>query len=275
MKIISRQIEKAQMGVEAQNYASRKTVLRFDDVMNEQRKIIYGERNKVLDGIDIHDQIMQMIPDVIGKIVRETLDNNKPYFEWDLTAVNNALEDKLFPKGSNVITEEFVEDCDVEDVIDKLLKQIDEKYQANVDLTKQYGLDFSNIERFILLRVVDSLWVDHIDQMSILRNEIILQQYGQRDPVTEYKREGFEMFDKMVETIQENTVAYLLNTKIEIKQNTPVEPKPEPSVYEKAVPVTNAAGDATVTKTKEPGRNEFCPCGSGLKYKNCCGKNKK
>ena len=274
MRLMARQIESAQKKIEAQNYGSRKTVLRFDDVMNTQREIIYGERNKVLDGVDIHDQILQMIPAVIGRIIDEQVDADKASFDWDLNAINMGLEDKLFPKGTNLIDEKYVEDLDAEELKEKLTKHITERYQELCDKTKEFGFDFSNIERFMLLRVVDSLWMDHIDEMSALKNEIIIQQYGQHDPVLMYKEEGFQMFDRMVERIQEDTIAFLLNSKIEIKMPKEMVEKmmkEHPELADKYKPA-QVVNHTPVTAEKTPGRNEKCPCGSGKKYKDCCGK---
>ena len=274
MRILAKQIENAQKRIEAQNYASRKTVLQFDDVMNTQREIIYRERNKVLDGEDIHDQVMQMIPAVISRIVAVQIDADKPSHSWDLEGLNLALEDKLFPKGTNLVDDKYVDDLDAEELNEKLTKHISDRYQALCDKTKEFGFDFSNIERFMMLRVVDSLWMDHIDEMSSLKNEIILQQYGQHDPVVMYKQEGFEMFDRMVERIQEDTIAFLLNSKIEIKMPKEMAEKmikdhPELADKYKAAEVIN---HTPVSVQKTPDRNELCPCGSGKKYKQCCGK---
>ncbi len=267
MRMLTRQIEMAQKRIEAQNYASRKAVLKFDDVMSQQRQIIYGERNKVLDGIDVHEQIMEMYPEVVSKICNTYLDADKPYFEWDLESLNRGLEDKLFPKNTNLVDEKFVENCEISDVISKILEIINKKYEENVEKTKEVNVDFSLFERLILLRVVDSLWMDHIDQMQILRNEIGLQAYGQRDPVVEYKRQGFEMFDNMVDRIHEDVTAFLLNAKIEIKKEMPKQ-----RAFTPVDQVTNKSS-SPVSKKKEVGRNDPCPCGSGKKYKNCCGKN--
>ena len=274
MRLVSRLIQGAQKKIEAQNYATRKSVLQFDDVMNTQREIIYGERNKVLDGVDIHDQIMQMIPAVVGRIVAVQVDADKPSYEWDYNAINMALEDKLFPKGTGLVDEKYVEDLDAEEFRDKLINHITVRYQALCDKTKEFGFDFSAIERFMLLRVVDSLWMEHIDEMSILKNEIIIQQYGQHNPVTMYKQEGFEMFDKMVERIQEDTVSFLLNSKIEIKMPKEMAEKmmkehPELADKYKQAEVVN---HTPVRVDKTPNRNAPCPCGSGKKYKDCCGK---
>ena len=271
MRMLSRQIEGAQKRIEAQNFASRKNVLRFDDVMSKQRQIIYGERNKVLDGVDVHEQIMEMYPEVVGNICNTYLDADKPYFEWDLKALNTALEDKLFPKGTNLVTEEFVENCEISDVIEKIMKVITDKYQVNVEKTKEVGVDFSMFERLILLRVVDSLWMDHIDQMQILRNEIGIQAYGQKDPVVEYKRQGFEMFDHMVDRIHEDVTAFLLNTKIEIERKVEM---PKQHVFKPADIVDNAPQKTIEKNDRVIRRNDPCPCGSGKKYKNCCGKDK-
>lgn len=271
MRMLSRQIEGAQKRIEAQNFASRKNVLRFDDVMSKQRQIIYGERNKVLDGVDVHEQIMEMYPEVVGNICNTYLDADKPYFEWDLKALNTALEDKLFPKGTNLVTEEFVENCEISDVIEKIMKVITDKYQVNVEKTKEVGVDFSMFERLILLRVVDSLWMDHIDQMQILRNEIGIQAYGQKDPVVEYKRQGFEMFDHMVDRIHEDVTAFLLNTKIEIERKVEM---PKQHVFKPADIVDNAPPKTVEKNDRVIRRNDPCPCGSGKKYKNCCGKDK-
>ena len=274
MRLLARQIEGAQKKIEAQNYGSRRTVLQFDDVMNTQREIIYGERNKVLDGVDIHDQVLQMIPAVISRIVYSQVDADKPSYEWDLNALNLALEDKLIPKGTNMVTSEYVEDLDAEELQQKLVEQITNKYQKLCDSTKEIGFDFSNIERFMLLRVVDSLWMDHIDEMSTLKNEIMLQQYGQHDPVVMYKQEGFELFDKMVERIQEDTVAFLLNSRIEIKMPKEVVDKlvkERPELAQKYTPA-QVVNHTPTRVEKTPGRNDPCPCGSGKKYKDCCGK---
>ena len=269
MRMLTRQIENAQKRIEAQNYQSRKTVLKFDEIMNKQRLLIYGERNKVLDGIDVHEQIMEMYPDVVERICKTYLDEDKPYFEWDLGPLNMGLEDKLFPKGTNLVNSDFVENCEIQDVIDKIMEIIKTKYQENVEKTKEVGVDFSMFERLILLRVVDTLWMDHIDQMQMLKNEIGVQAFGQKDPVIEYEKQGYEMFDKMIDRIHDDVTAFLLNAKIEINRKVQM---PKQHTFKPADVVENAP-QTTITKDKEVGRNDPCPCGSRKKYKNCCGKN--
>lgn len=270
MRMLSKQIERAQKRIENQNYAQRKSVIQFDDVMNKQRELIYTERNKVLDGEDVHKQIMEMFPDYVSKLVENYLDINKPYFEWDLQPFNTALEDKLFKKGTNLVTEEFVEDCEPSDVKDNILKVIYAKYDEVEDDFKSHNIDFAGVERFVLLRVVDSHWMDHIDQMEILKREIVLRQYGHQDPIVAYKNEGFDLFDTMVETIREDTCSMMLNTKVVVNEqrvvNTP---------QYKPVNVVESGGSSEKTSAKTEkiaGRNDPCPCGSGKKYKNCCGK---
>ena len=265
LKLLSKQIEMAQKRVEQQNYAVRKSVLEFDNVMNKQREIIYNERNKVLDGEDVHNQVMEMYRDIVNQICFAYLDNDKPYYEWKLDSVNNALEDRLFPKGTNLVTEEFVDDCEVSDVVDKILKIIYAQYDEKMALTSQYNVNFADFERFILLKVVDTLWMDHIDQMSVLRNEIGLRAYGQQDPIVAYKREGFEMFDNMIDRIQLETGSVLLNVKIDIEKKPVMERKQE------FKPIEVVEG-GSAKKQDLAGRNAPCPCGSGKKYKNCCGK---
>ncbi|MGI5841997.1 MAG: preprotein translocase subunit SecA [Christensenellales bacterium] len=266
LKLLSKQIEGAQKRVESQNYASRRSVLEFDNVMNKQREIIYGERNKVLDGEDVHNQVMAMFPDIVSPMVYSYLNPDKPYYEWDLEPLNRALEDNLFPKGTNLITKEFVDDCEIEDVVEKILKVIYAKYDEKLAITNSYKINFADFERFVLLRVVDSLWMDHIDQMTILRNEIGLRAYGNQDPIVAYKREGFDMFDNMIDRIKLQTASLLLNAKIEIETKVP-----ERKQEYKPIEVTEGSGPAK--QEKLTGRNDPCPCGSGQKYKNCHGKN--
>ena len=264
VKILSKQIENAQKKIEAQNYASRKFVLEYDDVMSKQREIIYAERNKVLEGVDIHGEVLDMFPDVVRKVVYNCLDDDKPYFDWDLEELNKQLEVRLFEKGSNIVDEAFVEECDVEDVYQKVLDKVIERYESLIANAKELGFDFAKFERYFLLRVVDVLWMGHIDTMEILKREIGLQAYGGRNPLIEYKRAGFDMFDEMIDKIREDTCTFLLNVqinkppqmkKVERPQNTQTNQK-----------VTQAKSDKCV------GRNDPCPCGSGLKYKKCCGK---
>ncbi len=278
LKILSRQIEGAQKKIEIQNFGMRKTVLQFDDVMNAQREVIYKERNKVLDGLDVHEQIMGMFPGVISKFCDKCVDDDKPYFEWDFAKINQELERGLLEKDKNVITEEFCEGFDREDLEDAVLKLVEKRYNERMVEAGKVGIDFEKIERFVLLKVVDSNWMNHIDDMQTMKNEIFARGFGNQDPILAYKKEGYEMFDNMIEKIRETTCIVLLNTNIEIRRP---EPKPQPKMTEARVYDPQAQSrpqeikkQVTVKNTeKKVGRNDPCPCGSGKKYKNCCGKN--
>ena len=282
LKILSRQIENAQKKIELQNFSQRKSVLKFDDVMNKQREIIYKERNMVIDGEPVHEQIFNMIPDVVAKAVNNCVDDNKPFYEWDLAQINSELEKGLLPKESNTINEEFVEGCDLAEFRDKIIDLVEKRYKKQEDHVKEMGFDFASVERFVLLRMVDFNWIGHIEDMQIMKDEILARQFGQQDPVLAYKKEGFDLFDKMIDRIRENTVKILINTKIEAKPQ-----EPEQRTYQVVVtgkeltPEEKAKKEAekkkktfvqktVVNESPKIGRNDPCPCGSGKKYKNCC-----
>lgn len=275
LKIISKQIESAQKKIEIQNFGVRKTVLQFDDVMNAQREVMYGERNRVLDGIEVREQIYNMFPKVISKFCDKCVDDEKPYFEWDYAKINQELEKGLLEKDSNTITEEFCEGFDRADLEDALLELVKKRYNERIVEAEGFGIEFENIEKFVLLKVVDSNWMNHIDDMQTMKNEIFARGFGGKDPINEYKAEAYDMFDEMIERIRQTVVVLLLNTRIEI--NTP-QPRPQPKMTEAKVydpakkPETNQVQQTVRNTTKKVGRNDPCPCGSGKKYKNCCGR---
>ena len=264
-RILTRFFETAQKKVEAINFESRKRVLEYDDVLNKQRQIIYAERDKVLDGVDIHPQIVDMMHEYVSDLVNTYLDASKPSYEWEIEPLNKALEDKLLDKGTNMVTNDLVEDCTVEQVTEKVFENILSTYEKKIEEIKKLGLDFSIIERDRLLRVVDKFWTDHIDAMNTLRNEIGILAYGQKDPIVAYKNQGFEMFDKMIQDIREYTASSLYRTKVQIRLQ-PV--MPEGPV---AMGSTNKSENSSAKRNSSHiGRNDLCPCGSGKKYKNCC-----
>lgn len=278
LKILSKQIEGAQKKIEIQNFATRKTVLQFDDVMNAQREVIYKERNKVLDGLEVHEQIMGMFPSIISKFCDKCVDDEKPYFEWDFAKINQELERGLLEKDKNFITEEFCEGFDREDLEAEVLKLVEKRYNERMVEAGKFGIDFEKIERFVLLKVVDSNWMNHIDDMQTMKNEIFARGFGNQDPILAYKKEGYDMFDEMIDKIRETTCIVLLNTNIEVKRPEP-QPQQTPKfqearVYDPAAvkPKTAEKQKTVVNTTKKVGRNDACPCGSGKKYKNCCGK---
>ena len=277
LKILSRQIENAQKKIELQNFAMRKTVLQFDDVMNAQREIIYDQRNKLIDGASVHDYIMNMFPGVISKVLDRCVDDEKPYFEWDFDKINQELEMGLLAKGTNLVSEKFCEEHDEsfdrEDLEEIVLSEVEKRYNERMMEAGKYGIEFENIEKFVFLKVVDSNWMNHIDDMQIMKNEIFARGFGGQDPIIAYKKEAYDMFDEMTEKIKETTSLILLNTSIEIKRPEPAAPKmTEAKVYDAKKPQTNEKQVTVKNNDKKVGRNSPCPCGSGKKYKNCCGK---
>ncbi len=281
LKMLSKQIESAQKKIEIQNFSMRKTVLQFDDVMNAQREVMYAERNKVLDGLEVHEQIMGMFPSIVSKHCDKCVNDEKPYFEWDYAKINQELERGLLDKGSNIITEDFCEGFDREDLEEAVVKLVEKRYNQRMADAGKLDIDFEKVERFVLLKVVDSNWMNHIDNMQTMKNEIFARGFGNQDPILAYKKESYAMFDDMIETIRETTCIVLLNTNIEIKR-----PEPQPQTQQKyqEARVYDPADakqrpqeikkQQTVRNTqKKVGRNDPCPCGSGKKYKNCCGRN--
>lgn len=279
LKILSRQIKNAQKKIEMQNFAMRKTVLQFDDVMNAQRSIIYGERNQIIDGVSVHDYVMNMFPGVISKFLDKCVDDEKPYFEWDFDKINQELEKGLIEKGKNLITENFCENYsegfDREDLEEVVLEEVKKRYNDRMMEAGKFGIDFEGVEKFVLLKVVDTNWMNHIDDMQTMKNEIFARGFGGVDPIIEYKREGYEMFDAMTEKIKETTCIILLNTNIEVRRPQAQQPRPKVMGQRDVDPQkakTNEKPVTIVKSEKKVGRNDPCPCGSGKKYKNCCGK---
>ncbi len=270
MKLMSMQVEMAQKRIEGANFSRRRTVLQFDDVLNKQREIIYAERNKVLEGKDVSDEIMDMIASLIAQIITSYISDDKMYYEWNLEELNKVLEDKaIFAREANFLTEDNIEDMEVKDVIELVTNKVIENYEAKKKEAIELGVNFAEIERRVLLKVVDSAWVEHIDLMTILKKEI----FTRTDPITTYKKEGFEMFDKVISNIRENTAKIMLNGKVEkVKVNN--KPQPQQTVASKAAEESRKSkiDKTVVNKEKKVGRNDPCTCGSGKKYKNCCGK---
>ncbi len=266
-KILSKQIESAQRRIEAFNFSARASVLKFDDVNNTQRETIYTERNRVLEGANLHNEVIDMINELAKNTIYSVIDENKAYDEWDLDAANSLLNNRILPENYNYLTENLVEDLSEEEVADLVAQEAIKIYEEKCSSIKQYGLNHLEIERNILLRVVDTLWMDHIDYMEILRNEIGLRAYGNHDPVIAYKQESSEMFERMVERIREEVAMFLLNFKVNVQKVEPVKPAIKPNEL-----TTNSSESRAPIKKKTAsvGRNVSCPCGSGKKYKHCC-----
>ena len=266
-KMLSRSIENAQRTIEGRNFGIRKHVLEYDDVMNKQREVMYAERMKVIKDENVHEDILKLIPDFVSYTVSTVINNQNKPETWDLEALNNVIEAKLLPKDSNFVTKERAENWDYEYFIEKLCEEVINVYEAKIERYKEEGVNFSEVERIVFLKNIDNKWIDHIDSMDQLRKGISLRGYGNVDPVIEYKKEGFEMFEDLTASIQDDTVTLLL--KAELRK------VPQMKQEEKKDFITNKEGSTTPNYMKkgkqEIGRNDPCPCGSGKKYKNCCG----
>ena len=268
-KMLSRRIEAAQRSIEGRNFGIRKHVLEYDDVMNKQREVMYAERMKVIKDENVHEDILKLIPDFVRYTVGTVIDNENKPETWNLNALNEIIELKLLPKGTEFITKERAENWDYEYMMEKLVDETISVYEAKIARYKEEGVNFSEVERVVLLRNIDTKWIDHIDAMDQLRKGISLRGYGNVDPVIEYKKEGFEMFEDLTAAIQDDTITLLL--KAELRK------VPQMAKEEKKDLISNKEGSTTnfTRKAKQSiGRNDLCPCGSGKKYKNCCGKDK-
>ena len=271
MGLLTKQIANAQRNIEGRNYSIRKMVLEYDDVMNKQREIIYTERNKVLMGESVHEDIDEMIHDRVNIVVDAYTDPKTDWDEWDWQELNKEIERKLIPGDPAFLTEERLKNWALPEIKEQVYGGMMTYYNQKIDMAKEAGIDFSEIERVIMLKVVDAKWMDHIDAMDALRRGIGLKAYGQQDPVIAYKREGFEMFEDMTDRIREETVMLMMRVNIE-KAPTREESKVE-IVSMSAGGQTERVAKKPDVAEKKPGRNEPCPCGSGKKYKNCCGRN--
>jgi preprotein translocase subunit SecA len=261
--MLSSAIERAQKKIETNNYGIRRNLLEYDQVMNEQREIIYGERMKVLNGESMRNSVMNMITDYVEKSVDMCISSDKNYDEWDYRELNEYLLPVIPMKP--VAADETVKSAG--ELKHRLKEQAIKMYEAKEAEFPEVE-QIRELERVILLRVIDKRWRDHIDDMEQLKQGIGLQAYGQRDPKVEYKMAGYDMFDSMTEGISEDTVRLLMNLRIEHTVE-------REETNEKLT--TNREQEASV---KEPVRrtekkiypNDPCPCGSGKKYKNCCGR---
>ena len=263
-KLISSSIESAQRKVEGRNFEMRKNVLKFDDVMNKQREIIYGQRSKVLEGEDLKEDIAKMREESVRKTVDTYLASDEDRENWNLGGLRDYYRGWLLTDGDLRYSDEEFAKLTKEDVYSAVLERMEGLYAFR---EKEFGEEnMRELERVCLLRNVDLKWMDHIDDMSDLKQGMYLRGYGQHDPVVEYRIEGFEMFDSMIEAIREDTVKMLLTVRRRAE---------EPKREQVAVPM-EAGGDGTVQQRpaakKKVGRNDPCPCGSGKKYKHCCGR---
>ena len=268
-KLLTNSIESAQKKVEGRNFSIRRSVLQFDDVMNRQRELIYSQRAKVLDGENLRGYIMDMLRDNITETANLYLSDETIHDNWNVAGLRDHYLGFFTEPGDLEFTADELGGMEKKDIVDILYKKAVAKYEEK---EQEIGPDrMREVERVVLLRNVDSKWMDHIDAMEELRKGIYLRSYAQRDPVVEYRIEGFDMFDEMVAAIREDTVKMLLTVRLR-------NPEEEPKREQVANPTTASHGDDTVKKqpvrktaAQKVGRNDPCPCGSGKKYKKCCG----
>ncbi len=264
-KMLTRAIENAQTTVESRNFQSRKSVLEYDDVMNKQREIIYQQRQQVLDGLDIKATIQHMVETSISSKVDQAFGERPTLDMASWRDLLHSLEGVFFAKGAISLDEDALGDKTAQDLTDLFLEKATETYEAKEqEITSPV---MRELERVIMLRVVDEYWMDHIDAMNDLKQGIRLQAYGNTDPVIAYKKESLTMFEEMISAIQEETIRRLYS--VRLKKDEEVKRERVASGM-----VENVGGDGTAPK-KQPkkvtkiGRNDLCPCGSGLKWKKC------
>ena len=268
-KMLTNSIESAQRRIEERNFGIRRDVLQYDDVMNRQREIIYSQRDKVLDGESMRDSIVGMIKESIETTVKRYA-SDEAHENWNLDGLRDYYAGWLSKEDDFRFTPQEQEDAEASDLAETLINRAMEIYDAK---EKQYGSPMMReIERVVLLKTVDRYWMDHIDNMDELRRGIHLRAYGQKDPVVLYRMEGFDMFDGMIAAIREDTARLMLTVQVRTQE--------EPKREQVAKPTSTSAGTdgsakpRTVRKTvaQKVGRNDPCPCGSGKKYKKCCGR---
>lgn len=267
-KMVSSTIESAQRKKESNNFAIRKNVLQYDDVMNVQRTTIYAQRNEVLNGENMKPRIVKMIDESIAANVKRVMPENALAEDWDLNTLRDMYAGWLAPAADFELSEAQLQETDAAVMTEKLQGYAQKRYETReTDFTEPV---MREVERVVLLKCVDSEWMDHIDAMEELKNGIRLRAYGQHDPVVEYRNEGYDMFESMIDAIRENTVKLVLTVRVSTEA-----PKREKVAKETAA---SGGGDdqelkkQPVRRDKKPGRNDPCPCGSGKKYKKCCGR---
>ncbi len=266
-KLLSNTIESSQRKIEGRNFQIRKNVLQYDDVMNRQREIIYGQRRKVLDGEDLRENIRAMAGELVGETVDRFLLDGEIKDEWNLDGLRDNFLGWVTTGEDLRYDTQALEEVTKEEIKELLQERIRERLEKREkELNPQL---MRELERMILLRNVDQKWMNHIDDMEALKQGIGLRGLAQRDPVVEYRMEGFEMFDAMIASIREDTIKMLLTVQIKTGEEVKREQVAKPTTAssdgsEKAQPVR--------AQSKKIGRNDPCPCGSGKKYKKCCGR---
>ena len=261
-KMLSHTIESAQKKKEGMNFAIRKNVLQYDDVMNKQRELIYSQRNKVLDGENLKDTVLKMIDETIEEYSKIYLADDAVHDNWDLNGMREYFLGWVTTPEDLHFTPEELGNTTREEVAEKLKAEAHTRYEQR---EAEFGSDIMReIERVMLLRSVDTNWMDHIDAMDQLRQGIGLRAYGQHDPVVEYRNDSYDMFEAMTNTIREQTAKLVLTVRV----------RRDEEVKREKVAEDTGTGDKpqTVKGKGVVSKNALCPCGSGKKYKRCCGK---
>ncbi|KGP77118.1 preprotein translocase subunit SecA [Desulfosporosinus sp. Tol-M] len=264
-RMVSRSIETAQRRVESRNFDIRKHVLDYDDVMNQQREVIYGQRRSVLMGENLRDNIMDMLAKAVKDSISMFSGESQFPEEWDLSGLADYIESFYLP-GTHLEPEQF-SDLSIVEIEEMLLERTQAYYESREE---QFGSELMReIERAVMLQVVDSKWMDHLDAMDMLREGIGLRAYGQKNPLVEYRREGFEMFQAMIDSIQDDIIRYVMRVAPHVREEVAEQPR---NVTENRY---EGEPSQPVHVGEQIGRNDLCPCGSGKKYKKCCGLRKK
>ncbi len=256
--MLSRGIENAQRNIEGRNFGIRKNVLQYDDVMNKQRIAMYEERMNVLRGANVHEQVLKYIPDYVAETIASAVNVDAMPELWNEDELNAALEAKVLPEGTGYVTRERLIKWDYELALKKISAKVAKEYEKKIAELKEIGVDFSMIERNVLLKTVDRNWIDHIDAMDQLRKGISLRAFGQVDPVISYKKEGYDMFEEMIERIQRTTISILLKVKVQVQPAQSAQPAPAP-----IRPAQPAPAPAKVYKRQMP-----APLSSMSSFKN-------
>ncbi|WP_368503295.1 preprotein translocase subunit SecA [Alkalihalophilus sp. As8PL] len=264
-RLVSRAVETAQKRVEGNNFDARKQILQYDDVMREQREIIYKQRMEVLESDNLRKIVETMIKDVIDRTVRLHTPESEVPEDWDLMAVVNYMNANLLQEGE--LNEKDIKGLDPEEMVEVITEKVVARYNEKEEqFTPEHMREF---EKVIMLRTVDRKWMNHIDQMDQLRQGIHLRAYGQNDPLREYRFEGFEMFEAMIASIEEEVSMYIM--KAQVQQNLERQKVAEGKAVHQDTSKQEPKKKKPIRKGEVIGRNDACICGSGKKYKNCCG----
>jgi len=263
-RLVTRQIENAQKKVEAHNFEIRKHVLKYDDVMERQRSVVYRDRNAILDGEDIRDKVIGYIHDVVVAAVDDHCNPKLRKSEWNYQALLQHLR-TVFPFGDSIKLPD-IQDKDRDSLIELFTSKGRQLYELKERMITEAGMSMRDLERYVVLNIIDRHWVDHLRALDDLRDGVGMQAYAQKDPLVIYTKESHLMFEAMYRRIKEDSLRYIFLAQVVRRER---------SVYEGALTATHGGQSAKrkpVVKTEKVGRNDPCPCGSGKKYKLCCGK---